>query len=144
MAASRYKQEVLTWCYRYRYVLLGLFGLIVAWELLQTPYTQSYFNYLNKLILCFLVIALLHHHRDRQFAMLSEFAAINFSVFFLHTYANAGMKVLFAGGPATSIAIIGNVFYQAIYAAILVVISILVCRLVQKLTGKYSKYLIGS
>jgi hypothetical protein len=144
MAASRHKQAVLSWCYRYRYVLLGLFVLAVTWELLQTPYTQSYFNYLNKLILCFLIIALLHHHRDQKFRVLSEFAAINFSVFFLHTYANAGMKVLFAGGPATSIDIIGNVFYQAIYAAILVAISILVCRLVKKITGQYSKYLIGS
>jgi len=144
MAASRYKDRVLDWSYHYRYVLVSLFGLAVVWELTQTHYTQSYFNYLNKLVLCFLVIALLHHYRDLKFGVLGWFAAINFSVFFLHTYANVGMKLLFAGGPGTSIDIVGNIFYQAVYVFILVLISVIICKLVQKMTGRYSKYLIGA
>ena len=144
MAASRYKQQVLNWSYRGRYLLFLAFISIVAWELLQTPYTQSFFNYLNKLILCFLLIAILQHYQHLKFSALSWFAAINFSVFFLHTYANAGMKILFAEGPATSINIVGNVFYQFIYASLLILISVVICKSVQKVTARYSKFLIGA
>ena len=144
MAASRYKDIVLDFCYRWRYAIFVAFLAVVAYEWLRTTHVQSYFNYLNKLCLSFLMIALLHHYNDRPFKWLSWFAAINFSVFFLHTYANAGMKILFAGAPARSIEIVGNVFYQAIYVAIIIGISIIACLIIKKIFGKYSKYMIGA
>lgn len=144
MAASRYKDVVLSWSYKLRYVLVAAFSIAVAYQLLRTGTTQSYFNYLNKLFLSFLFISLLAHYQEKSFRFLTWFAAINFSVFFLHTYANAGLKILFTGVPAQSLPILGNVFYQAVYVAVLVAISIAVCLVVKKLTGKYSKYMIGA
>jgi len=144
MASSHYKQLVLAWSYRLRYILVVMYVFLVSYELLETPYVQSYFNYLNKLTLSFLVIAVLQHYSDRPFKILAWFAGINFSVFFLHTYANAGLKILITGAPARSIEIVGNIFYQTIYAFILIAIAILICLMVKKITGKYSKYLIGA
>jgi hypothetical protein len=144
MAASRWKDIALAWSWRLRWLLVAAFLAAVSWELLMTPFVQSFFNYLNKLCLSFLVIAALWHWSARPMRALTWFAGLNFAVFFLHTYANVGMKTLFAGGPGTSIPIVGNVLYQAVYAAILVGLSILGTLLIRRLFGRYSKYVVGA
>ncbi len=144
MCASRYKEFVLDWSYRLRYLLFAMFVGFVAYELLEMRTVQSFFNYMNKFFLSFLIIALLAHYKDRPFRWLTWFAAINFSVFFLHTYANAGLKIIFTGGPAQSLPILGNLFYQIIYFSVVVALCIGVTLLVKKVIGKYSKYVIGA
>ena len=144
MAASRYKDIVVPRCYQYRYALILLFVVFVTMELLFTHYTQSYLNYLNKFALSFLFIGLLDHYKEHPFQLLSWFAALNFSVFFLHTYANAGIKVLWMGGPAQPIPVAGSLLTQFIYVSVVVAISLLITLGVKKILGKYSKYAIGA
>ena len=144
MWASRYKEPLLDRVYQYRYLVFLLYLSFVGYEFLMLHSVQSFFNYMNKLCLSFLLIALLAHYSDRPFKWLSWFAAINFSVFFLHTYANAGLKIVFTGGPAQSIPIVGNFAYQLVYFCVVVVISLVGALIVKKVTGRYSKYLIGS
>jgi peptidoglycan/LPS O-acetylase OafA/YrhL len=144
MWASHYKDQVLRWAYRLRYLLFAAFLGFVAYELLMTRYVQSYFNYMNKLCLSFLIIALLSHYSENPYKWLTWFAVINFSVFFLHTYANAGLKIIFTGGPAQSLPVVGNPAYQVVYFSVVVGISIAATLLVKKITGKYSKNLIGA
>ncbi len=144
MCASRYKEQILPKVYRYRYLVFVAFLGFVAYEWLMTRQIQSFFNYMNKFCLSFLFIALLSHYGDKPFKWLTWFAAINFSVFFLHTYANAGLKILITGGPSQSLPILGNIGYQMIYYTVVVGISIAICLLVKKIFGQRSKYLIGS
>jgi hypothetical protein len=99
---------------------------------------------MNKFFLSFLIIALLAHYKDQSFRWLNWFAVINFSVFFLHTYANAGLKIIFTGAPAQSLPIPGNIFYQFIYFSVVVAICIGATLLIRKVLGKNSKYVIGA
>ena len=144
MAASRYKDQVVDWGWKLRYALfLGFVGFVCyEWFFMHTK--QSFMNYMNKMCLSFLFLAILAHYADRPLKWLTWFASINFGVFFLHTYANAGLKILFAGGPARSLPIEGNVLLQFIYFGVVVALSIIGVLIVKKLTGKYSKYIVGA
>jgi hypothetical protein len=144
MWASRYKEQLLGRVYQYRYLVFFAYLGFVGYEFLVMHSVQSFFNYMNKFCLSFLLIALLAHYSDRPFKWLFWFAVINFSVFFLHTYANAGLKIIFTGGPAQSIPIVGNFAYQLVYFSVVVGISIIGALVVKKITGRYSKYLIGA
>ena len=58
--------------------------------------------------------------------------------------ANAGLKIIFTGGPARSLPIEGNVIFQFVYFGIVVALSIVGVLIIKKLAGKYSKYILGA
>ena len=99
---------------------------------------------MNTLFLSFLFIAVLAHCRDRPLKWLTWFAPLNFGVFFLHVYAIAGLKILLAGGPARPLPIVGSIPLQLVCFAVIVALTVAGVLAVKKLTGRYSKYIVGA
>jgi hypothetical protein len=124
--------------------LLAAFLGLVIYEMLLTNGYQTFYTYMNKFFLTFFLISVFAHSPDKPYRWLIWYVGFNFSVFFLHTYVNAGMKIIFTGAPAQPLPIVGNLVYQIIYFSIVVGLSIAITFLIRKIAGKYSKYLIGS
>ncbi len=90
------------------------------------------------------LITLLASYNDRIGDVIKPFADVNFSVFFLHAYVLAGIKILWMGRPAVSLPIPGNPLTHLLFASTVVLICVLITVLLRRILGRYSRNVIGS
>ena len=144
MFCSRYKNPVIAWTRKLLVPLLVAFILLVLYEWLYTYQIQGYLNYWNKMIASVVLITLLAKFNDQIGDLIRPFADVNFSVFFLHAYVLAGIKILWMGRPAVALPIPGNPLTHLLFASSVVLICVLITILLRPILGRYSRNVIGS
>lgn len=144
MFCSRYKESVMALTSKLMVPLLAAFVVLVLYEWLYTFQIQGYLNYWNKMVASVVLITLLARYNDRIGDLIKPFAAVNFSVFFLHAYVLAGLKILWMGRPAVSLPLPGNPFSHFLFAGVVVLICVAIAVVGRRLLGRYSRYVIGS
>jgi probable poly-beta-1,6-N-acetyl-D-glucosamine export protein len=104
---------------------------------------QPVFNvYMFKaLVLCFFLVLLFYKMRDRETPLLEVLGHYSFGVFFVH-YILIGVtrKIIESMGVVIDF----NLITYLIYFTFVLMSSILTVYLVKRVSGKYSRYLIGS
>jgi len=144
MFCSRYKENIMALANKLMVPLVAAFVVLVLYEWLYTYQIQGYPNYWNKMVASLVLITLLARYNDRIGDIIKPFAAINFSVFFLHAYVLAGLKILWLGRPAVSLPLPGNPLTHFLFASGVVLICVVIILILKRLLGRYSRYVIGS
>lgn len=125
--------------------IIGIFGY--TFELPEPP---SYLMVM-KLPMAFLLTVLLHRWHHLIGNKLDYIAHISFGIFFIHAYFISAIKVatvyffhrrIYTGDAASDFS--GSIFYFFIYAAAVLLLSILSIRVAQRLLGKNSRMVIGA
>lgn len=155
MWASRYKEQILSDRGPVIYILLGAYlGLCMA-ELIgwiDVPRTTTFedvlsgvivFNvYLFKaLILCFFWLMFFYRIRERSIPMLEILGNYSFGLFFVHYFFISISRTVFEQG---GIMFDFSLLSYMIYFLLILIAAIVTVYLVKRLTGRYSRYLIGS
>lgn len=122
------------------------FSLVIffsIYEFLFMEGTMTYINYLQKLSMSIFFLGLFikfNSYLNSKFV--SVIADTSFGVFFIHSYLLTSGKLLYLkvnGEPAT-----GNLVLYFIVAITTLLICSYIITLVKKVSGKYSKLLVGS
>lgn len=156
MCASYYKNKILSDDPRVFYILLAVYlGLCMA-ELggwITTPRNISFedvlyngklvFNvYLYKaLILCFLWLTFFYRLRERNLPALELLGSYSFGLFFVHYFFISITREVF---ELKGIPFDFSLLTYLIYFLVILMASVLAVYAVKKVTGRYSRYLIGS
>ncbi len=150
MAFSHFQEQAESLAKRFWIPLLmitatGMAGHILEWQ--EPPY---YLMIMKAPMALLLTIALLkwHHLFGKR---LDYIAHISFGIFFIHAYFISALKVftvyllhgkLYAGDGAADLS--GTLPIFLAYALVVLLISVLVIRLAQKIFGKSSRMIIGA
>jgi peptidoglycan/LPS O-acetylase OafA/YrhL len=156
MWASFNKDKILSDDLKLFYVLLTLYlgmclGEIMGWITLPRGITfeevlsnhELIFNlYLLKaIILCFTLLTLFYRLRHKQYPMLELFGSYSFGLFFVHYFfISISRKMLTLSNITTDF----TVLTYCMYFLFILMISTVTVYFVKKITGRYSRYVIGS
>lgn len=156
MWASFYKDRILSDDPKILYSLLAIYlglciGELAGW--ITTPRNTSFedvlsgeafiFNiYLLKaLILCFFWLTFFYRLREKHFAFLELLGSYSFGLFFVHYFfISISRRIFEMNGIPFDFSLITYV----IYLLIVLMVSMIAVYSVKRLTGRYSRYLIGS
>ncbi|MGC1240909.1 MAG: acyltransferase [Chryseosolibacter sp.] len=155
MCASFFKDKILSDNPRLFYVLLTVYLAISVAEIMDwitTPRNTSFedvlsgtiiFNsYLFKaVILCFLWLTFFYRMREREMPLLELLGNYSFGLFFVHYLFISISRKAF---EHYNIPFDFSVITYIIYFLIIVTVSVLTVYSVKRVTGRYSRYLIGS
>lgn len=156
MWASYYKDRILTDRPRLLWILLALYiglciGEISGW--ITTPRHISFehvlydgvisFNiYLLKaLILCFLWLVFFYRLRELQIPFLELLGTYSFGLFFVHYFFISVSRKIF---EMNAVPFDFSLLTYVIYFLLVLMASIMTVYFIKLLTGRYSRYLIGS
>lgn len=156
MCASYYKDRILTDDPKLLYFLLALYlglcvGELAGW--ITTSRNISFekvlageafaFNvYLFKaLVVCFLWLAFFYRLRERQFPFLELLGTYSFGLFFVHYFFISISRRIF---ELNGIPFDFSMLTYLIYFLVILMASMVTVYFIKKLTGRYSRYLIGS
>lgn len=155
MATSYYKNKILTDDPKLFYSLLAIYLLMCIGELagwITTPRNIRFedvldgavvFNiYLLKtIVLCFLWLTFFYRVRNQSFPILELLGGYSFGLFFVHYFFISVSRKIFelAGIPFDF-----SLLTYVIYFLLILMVSILTVYFIKKITGRYSRYLIGS
>ena len=155
MATSYYKDKILTDDWKLFYILLGVYVLMCVGELagwITTPRNIRFedvldgaivFNvYLLKtIVLCFLWLTFFYQVRNKSYPFLELMGTYSFGLFFVHYFfISISRKIFELGGIPFDFSLLTYL----IYFLLILMASTLAVYFVKKLTGRYSRYLIGS
>ncbi len=144
MFCSRHRERLISLAYPAWPVLLVVFVLLVACELTLTRGVQTYFNYWNKMVVSVLLIAVLARNEVRIGARIEPLAEINFSIFFLHAYVLAAVKILWVGRPSVPLPLEGAVLTHLVLVGCIVGLCVALILPLRAVLSRYSRYVIGS
>ena len=156
MWASFYKNKVLSDNPKVLYTLLAIYlglcvGELAGW--ITTPRNINFedvlagetftFNiYLFKaLVLCFLWLTFFYQVRERHFSFLELLGSYSFGLFFVHYFFISISRRIF---ERYGIPFDFSLITYVIYFLIVLMASMVAVYFVKRLTGRYSRYLIGS
>jgi hypothetical protein len=156
MWASYNKERILTLGWKLLAPLCLLFGILTFLDLngnlvavremhFETVLSERLlmFNFymLKALTLTFMLLIIFHKLRERSMPLLEVLGHFSFGVFFVH-YILIGLarKLIEVAGFTLDFSLITYL----IFFVFALMLSIVTVRLVKKLTGRYSRYLIGS
>ncbi|MBI2382179.1 MAG: acyltransferase [Gammaproteobacteria bacterium] len=142
MAMSRHRHAVEAWLARWWWTLLIPVAALVGAEDLYAQGTHSWYNTLQKILLCPVLFELMRragHHADRW---LNQAATLSFGIFFLHSYLISASKLaiakLWGGLPPGSLWALALAWLAAMALSIAVVAGL------KRILGHYSRSLIGT
>jgi peptidoglycan/LPS O-acetylase OafA/YrhL len=155
MATSYYKNKILTDDWKLFYILLIAYGIMCVAELagwITTPRNIHFedvldgvivFNtYLLKtIVLCFLWLTFFYHVRNQSYPFLELLGSYSFGLFFVHYFFISLSRKIFELG---NIPFDFSLLTYVIYFVLILMVSTLAVYFVKKVTGRYSRYLIGS
>jgi peptidoglycan/LPS O-acetylase OafA/YrhL len=142
--ASRYR-EATTQFLRQNWVkvLSGLLVLVLAiLELTRNNGTMTYLNFLQKMLLCGLLMGILHVSWQQMPGWVAQVADTSFGIYFLHSYVISSYKLLYTSyvGELPP----GSFLGVAVTAAIALAVSHCLVRGAQHLLGARSRMLVGA
>lgn len=156
MCASYYKDSILSDDRRVFSVLLFVYGGLCVGEIggwISLSRNLSFEDVLNQqilvfniylfkaLILCFTLLMLFYHLRDKQIPILEQIGNYSFGLFFVHYFFISMSRKIFLllhYSPDFSL------LTYLIYFLGILMVSMAAVYAVKKATGRYSRYLIGS
>ena len=155
MATSYYKDKILTDDWKLFYIFLLVYVIMCVAELagwITTPRNIRFedvldgaivFNvYLLKtIVLCFLWLTFFYHVQNQNYPFLELLGSYSFGLFFVHYFFISISRKLF---ELNGIPFDFSLLTYLIYFLLILMVSILAVYFVKKLTGRYSRYLIGS
>ena len=156
MCASFYKNKILSDDRKVLYALLVVYlGLCVAelagwittsrnisFEDVLTGETFAFNVYLLKaLVLCFLWLTFFYQLREKHFSFLELLGSYSFGLFFVHYFFISISRMIF---ELYGIPFDFSLITYLIYFLIVLMASVLAVYFVKRITGRYSRYLIGS
>lgn len=155
MAASYFKTKILSDDPKLFYLLLAAYTVLSVGEIagwITTPRNIHFEDVLNgaivfniylvkTLILCFLWLTFFYRLRNRSFPTLELMGSYSFGLFFVHYFFISISRKVF---EMNDIPFDFSIISYVIYFLIILMISTVTVYFVKKLTGRYSRYLIGS
>ena len=155
MAVSYYKDKILTDDPRPFYILVAIYSGLCIGELtgwISTPRDITFeqvlsgtlvFNiYLFKaIVLCFLWLTCFYRLREKQLPALELLGSYSFGLFFVHYFFISITRKIF---ELKGIPFDFSLLTYVIYFLVILMASMLAVYFVKKVTGRYSRYLIGS
>ncbi|MFZ6012904.1 MAG: acyltransferase [Bacteroidota bacterium] len=156
MGASFYKKEIVALYNKILIPLIFIYAAISAAELADLITLDKKMNFnkvLNEsllvfnvyvfkaMILCFILMLLFYKYQDRKFRLLNLLGSFSFGIYFLHFYFISFFRqALLEMQVELSFTVIS---FLGFYALILL-LSIAAVYLIKLISGKYSRYLVGS
>ena len=155
MAVSYFKGKILSDDPKLFYMLLAAYALLCAGELagwITTPRNTNFEDVLNgtlvfniylfkTIILCFLWLTFFYRLRNRNLPTLELLGSYSFGLFFVHYFFISISRKIF---EINNIPFDFSIISYLIYFLIILMFSTVTVYFVKKLTGRYSRYLIGS
>lgn len=155
MAASFYKGKILSDDPGPFYLLLGIYLIMCLAELLgwtalpRNIHFEDVLNgtigfnlyFLKTLILCFVWLTFFYRLRNRTLPTLELLGAYSFGLFFVHYFYISLSRKIF---EMNNIPFDFSAITYIIYFLIVMMASTVTVYLVKRVTGRYSRYLIGS
>lgn len=154
MNVSLSRRAILDWLASREWLLvLAIFGLAGAQVALYAKYSNLHKPALEwggvdillpqKMLACLFFYALLARFEDRRLPLLDTLAASSFAIFFLHPFILLGLR----GHATADWPIIGSlppVLGWAVWVVIVTAAAFGAATLIRWISGRYSRYLIGS
>lgn len=150
MAFSHYRERAMALVAQWRWPLWALMAVCAAgfiWDWPQPPH----YHLPMKMAMALLLVDLLyrfHHHIGNR---LDEIAELSFGIFFVHAYFILFLKIVVVyvmeGRVYTGVGdegIPGNLLTFALYAALVMGVSVASLRLVKRFAGARSRMLVGA
>ncbi len=156
MWASRYKEYITNLGNKLLIPLLVIFATFVALEMVgiitldtsygayrpeQTFYFPFNFGKLKMSLLCLILLNGFHLIRDKKFPLLNLLADYSFGIYFVHLYVIRAFELVVrkSGMP-----LVFDSFVFVGHVALITAICCLIIFVVKKVTGKRSRYFVGS
>lgn len=155
MCASYFKDRILSDSPKLFYILLTIylamsFSEIAGWT--TTPRSTTFEDVLNgtiifnvylfkALILCFLWLTFFYRLRERQIPVLDRLGSYSFGLFFIHYLFISVSRRLF---EFYNIPLDFSLLTYFVYFLFILLVSVATVYYVKRVTGRYSRYLIGS
>lgn len=155
MFASFFKDEILSDRPALFYVLLILYLALCAAELAGWIRTSRHISFeevlagtvvfniylVKALILCFLWLTFFYRLRERSIPTLELFGTYSFGLFFVHYFfISISRRIFEMKGYFFDFSLLTYL----IYFMIILILSVIMVYFVKRITGRYSRYLIGS
>ena len=143
MFASTYHDQLLAIVKRYHWLLLAAAIAIISGNIFIEGYGQ-YFQYVLKVLMC----PLLLYYFDRAEPFINDhfsyLAHISFGIFFIHAYVLPVIKMAYLRWSGAVDFPEGNLLAYIALTASVTLGCMLIIFLCQKVTGKYSRMLLGA
>jgi len=140
MYCSRYRVRVLDFVGRYGWLIASLVLGLVAWEYaILDVWRHNPLNFLHKLLLCPLLLWVLDRVPVWGGRLLDYLAGISFGLFFVHYYWIRGFQLVLGrdGLPLPDVPL------AALYVTALLLVSVATVEAVRRLSGRYSRMVVG-
>ena len=141
MLLSRYRHRYLELAKRWWPVITALTIAAIAINLYLYPVYAGPLNYIQKMLMCLFAIYWLWRLDRYMPKFLSVLAEVSFGIFFVHYYLILAVRAVYLRLYHHNIP--GNVLTWLLYLLIVMGGSVLLIRIVQKIMGRNSRYLIG-
>lgn len=143
MFASNYHDKMLEIVDRYRYLLFAIVAVIVVLNSTIPGYEQ-YLQYVLKILLCPLMLFFLDRIDDLIGDKFNYLAHVSFGVFFVHAYVLPAVKLSYLSISGNSSFPQGNVFGYITLTITVILGSMLVIFLCQRVLGSRSRMVLGA
>lgn len=151
---ARNYSEILTQIMRYKiwlYVTIVVSSLVLLYNL-QIP-NETYFLqrnvyyglfYIQKLAISFVLLDFLQRFDSKKINWLDYLAVYSFSIYFLHSIVQYPVQKIMYMAPLRPYIDQAPVLYIFLVAVVILVVTLLVCILLNRVLGRYSRMLIGA
>jgi len=145
MGCSKYKSSINLLISRNSFILLSLILIVslTALEFVFFNFKVFDLNYLQKITMCLFFLGVFFKFNSKlNSKFIGIIANTSFGVFFIHSYILTAGKELykyFLGGPP-----VGNIFMYFLVISSLLLVCVWITLIIKKVSGQYSRYLVGS
>ena len=143
MFSSVYHDQMLAFVKKYQWVLLGCILILVAGNLVVDG-KERYFQYVLKVSMCPLLLFYFDRAESLVKGRLDYLAHISFGIFFIHAYVLPAIKLIYLNFTGRTDFPEGGVTSYFILVMFVTLCCMFIIWLCQKITGKYSRMLLGS
>lgn len=143
MFSSVYHDKILEFVKKYQWVLLGCILILIAGNLVVDG-KERYFQYALKVAMCPMLLFYFDRAESLVKGRLDYLAHISFGIFFIHAYVLPVIKLIYLNLTGRTDFPEGNVVFYLMLVTFVTLSCMLIIWLCQKVTGKYSRMLLGS
>lgn len=143
MFTSVYHDQMLALVKKYHWLLLALVVALIVGNLLIDG-QDRYFQYVLKVLMCPLLLYYFDCVESLVKNRLSYLAHISFGIFFIHAYVLPALKIIYLKWSGRTDFPEGDLISYMSLTVGVTLGCMLIIYLCQKLTGKYSRMLLGS
>ena len=147
MCCSRYREKILEMNSKFLILLILIYFFIMGVYICGFRFRMinvHIISYLSKTVLNFFLITILYRYENKIRLKWDYLAGISLGIYFLHSYIIQILRFFIAGSMGGFLPVKGHIVISLLLFFIIVVaLTSLMIDGIKKISGKYSRYLIG-